>query len=68
MAGAASKSLFGLQVIRTIDTEVRVLIEPRTVPYDRIVWRLHIRTVSVPYRPYSLVTQVGNNVGDERFT
>ena len=31
------------------DTVVRVLKEPRTVPYSRILWLSRIRTVSVPY-------------------
>ena len=34
------------------DTDVRVLKEPRTVPYNRIGSLERIRTVSVPYRPY----------------
>ena len=34
------------------DTDVRVLKEPRTVPYSRIGSLERIRTVSVPYRPY----------------
>jgi hypothetical protein len=33
-----------------LDTDVRVLKEPRTVPYNRIGSRKRIRTVSVPYR------------------
>jgi hypothetical protein len=32
------------------DTDVRVLKEPRTVPYNRIGSLNRIRTVSVPYR------------------
>ena len=35
------------------DTDVRVLKEPRTVPYDRIGSPERIRTVSVPY-PYRI--------------
>ena len=35
------------------DTDVRVLKEPRTVPYNRIGSLERIRTVSVPYQPYS---------------
>ena len=35
-----------------LDTDVRVLKEPRTVPYNRIGSLKRIRTVSVPYRPY----------------
>jgi hypothetical protein len=35
-----------------LDTDVRVLKEPRTVPYSRIGSLERIRTVSVPYRPY----------------
>ena len=35
------------------DTDVRVLKEPRTVPYNRIGSLERIRTVSVPYRTVS---------------
>ena len=36
-----------------LDTDVRVLREPRTVPYNRIGSPERIRTVSVPYRTVS---------------
>jgi hypothetical protein len=36
-----------------LDTDVRVLKEPRTVPYNRIGSLERIRTVSVPYRSVS---------------
>ena len=36
-----------------LDTDVRVLKEPRTVPYNRIGSPERIRTVSVPYRTVS---------------
>jgi hypothetical protein len=40
------------------DTDVRVLREPRTVPYDRIGSLERIRTVSVPYRPYLVAEEL----------
>ena len=36
-----------------LDADVRVLKEPRTVPYNRIGSLERIRTVSVPYRSVS---------------
>ena len=47
-----SLSNFGLQG-NTEDTDVRVLIEPRTVPYNRIEpYPYRIRTVLTVYQPF----------------
>ena len=60
----------------TFDTDVRVLKEPRTVPYNRIGSRKRIGTVSVPYRSVTHCWQTSDyleflvdfsiNAGDSR--
>ena len=45
-----------------LNTDVRVLKEPRTVPYNRIGSAERIRTVSVPYRTVTHCWQTSDSL------